>query len=133
MTPTSAEAVAGLVGEMRHLVSLNEPDKGGPYGGFAAQRCMAAMTKAASTLTSLAAEVEALKRERDEVRANEDDGLAWDALKLCKAELSRVSARLAEAERIIKLAADLQCELGSHYLLRAEALAFLNPETEVTK
>lgn len=39
-----------LVRRLRHLVSLNAPEKGGPYQGFAAAECMKAMTEAAAAL-----------------------------------------------------------------------------------
>lgn len=39
-----------LIRRLRFLVSLNNPDRGGPYGGTAAAQCMEAMTQAADML-----------------------------------------------------------------------------------
>jgi hypothetical protein len=39
-----------LVRRLRFLVSLNDPDHGGPYGGSAADQCMRAMSDAADAL-----------------------------------------------------------------------------------
>lgn len=42
-----------LVRRMRHLVSLNDPRHGGPYGGSAAQDFVETMTKAADRIEEL--------------------------------------------------------------------------------
>lgn len=49
LSPAPAEA-AELVRRLDHLVSLNEPEHGGPYGGLAAQECVKAMRDAANAL-----------------------------------------------------------------------------------
>jgi len=50
---------------LRHLVSLNEPEKGGPYGGLAAELCMRAMREAADALAALRDKLAAVEGERD--------------------------------------------------------------------
>lgn len=47
-----------LTKRLRYLVSLDKPEKGGPYGGLAAQECMKAMTEVADSHDKL---VEALR------------------------------------------------------------------------
>ena len=49
-----------LIDRLHHLVSLDEPDKGGPYGGYAASKCIEAMREAADLLLSQAQEIERL-------------------------------------------------------------------------
>lgn len=48
-----SKEVRELVEELRHLVSLNDPSRGGPYAGHAADRCMKAMTRAADLLSRI--------------------------------------------------------------------------------
>lgn len=43
------------------LVSLNDPSRGGPYGGTAAAACMEAMKEAAAEIARLRAENERLR------------------------------------------------------------------------
>ena len=42
-----------IVERLLHLVSLDDPERGGPYGGAAAQACMGAMREAASEIERL--------------------------------------------------------------------------------
>jgi len=121
---TAVEPVAELVERLEHLVSLNDPDKGGPYGGYAAQNCVEAMSKAASALSAQAAALVAAEKERDE--ALEAEEAAKDCFwaiypKFCEAvghgispEAARtaLSARAEAAEKIIR---DAECAIyGRH-------------------
>lgn len=45
-----------LVRRLRFLVSLNDPERGGPYGGSAAEQCMIAMADAADLIEALSAD-----------------------------------------------------------------------------
>lgn len=56
-----SKIAAILVAELRHLVSLHAPENGGPYGGYAADRCMKAMARAADALTAAEAEIKVLR------------------------------------------------------------------------
>lgn len=51
-----------LIRKMRHLVSFDEPDRGGPYGGSAARSFVETMKRAADRLETLLARVERLER-----------------------------------------------------------------------
>lgn len=42
-----------IVERLRKLVSLHHPENGGPYAGYAAEQCVAAMTEAAETIARL--------------------------------------------------------------------------------
>jgi hypothetical protein len=57
MTDHSTTTTPDLVRRLRFLVSLNDPDRGGPYGGTAAEQCMRAMCDAADALEQLSAPV----------------------------------------------------------------------------
>jgi len=43
-----------LLDRMRHLVSLNDPDHGGPYGGYAAEQFVSTMKDAIAEIERLA-------------------------------------------------------------------------------
>ena len=61
--PAPSADVAGMVERLRKLISLDQPENGGPYGGFAAAECMRWMAEAASLLTRVAAERDAARTE----------------------------------------------------------------------
>ena len=50
-----------IVDRLRFLVSLDNPEHGGPYGGTAARECMEAMTEAADEIVLLRSKVEDLQ------------------------------------------------------------------------
>jgi len=58
--------VAALVERLRFLVSLNEPQKGGPYQGHAAQKFIEAADEAATALQSQADALAEARREISE-------------------------------------------------------------------
>jgi len=50
-----------LVTRLRYLASLNDERNGGPYGGYAATKCMEAMAEAATAIAARDAEIERLR------------------------------------------------------------------------
>lgn len=50
-----------LTKKLRFLVSLNKPENGGPYQGYAAADCVETMEKAADHIRALEARVEVLE------------------------------------------------------------------------
>jgi hypothetical protein len=60
--------VDDIVTRLRHLASLHQPEKGGPYAGYAAEQCMAAMTEAADEIARLRAGADGWPVEEWELR-----------------------------------------------------------------
>lgn len=58
-----------LAVRLRYLVSLNEPENGGPYGGYAAAEFVKAGAEAASAIESQQARIEALEIEIEAVKS----------------------------------------------------------------
>lgn len=54
-----------ITDKLRHLVSLDKPKSGGPYGGYAAAQCVKAMAEAADYIDRLEARVAELDRTVD--------------------------------------------------------------------
>lgn len=50
-SPPPATENAELVRKLRHLISLNDPSKGGPYQGLAANEVLKAMNEAVKALS----------------------------------------------------------------------------------
>lgn len=93
--------VGELVERLRHLVSLNAPHSGGPYGGYAAAQCMSAMTEAASALTAANADRDRLEKE---LAAALKDGAVQFETSLSHEERAETLAReLEEAREALKL------------------------------
>ena len=92
-----------LSSRLCHLVSLDRPENGGPYGGLAARECMSEMGNAADLIDSQAARIAELEGQlaaRDAVYA----GTISDALETCNAHNARadsLSALLAEARDVL--------------------------------
>lgn len=101
--------VGELVERLRHLISLDEPKNGGPYGGLAARECLRAMSEAATAL-------ERVVRERDHWRAYSagqgkliESGVFIkndDYIALVKGRES-AEAKLAKARKVIEPFADI--------------------------
>jgi len=64
--------VAALVERLRFLVSLNEPQNGGPYQGYAAQKFIETANEAATALQSQADALAANETELDLLRKRVD-------------------------------------------------------------
>jgi len=63
MATETVDELDRLMVELRHLVSLNKPQNGGPYRGYAAERCVMAMTQSADAIDRLREENERLRNE----------------------------------------------------------------------
>lgn len=59
---TTRDDISGLSERLRHLVSLDRPENGGPYQGYAASYCVNVMAEAAAKLDALQARVKELEK-----------------------------------------------------------------------
>lgn len=93
LAATTPADVGELVERLKHLIALDEPKNGGPYGGLAARECLRAMTEAATAL-------ERVTRERDEARATLDEICLSNRQEWQRA--TTAEAKLAEARKVIE-------------------------------
>jgi hypothetical protein len=80
LAASAPPAPDGLVALLRHLISLDAPEKGGPYQGLAARECLKAMSESAATLSAQEAEIERLRKELAE---EQETWPKW-AAEICK-------------------------------------------------
>lgn len=67
-----------ITDKLRHLVSLDKPESGGPYGGYAAAQCVKAMAEAADYIDRLEARVAMLEAAvRADVELIDEYQRAW--------------------------------------------------------
>ena len=73
------ERLEALAKELAFLVGLNDAEKGGPYQGVAAQRCVEAMRQTSATIPSIIQRVREAKAhvERLQLAVGEASKTAW--------------------------------------------------------